>query len=224
VAAATRRGAGRLDRLADWVTISSMATAGGTLVLAVATFSAVRSSNRSARVAERALMEGLRPLLMPSRLDDPVQKVGFSDGHVLRVDGGRGAAAATPDAVYLAMSVKNVGAGIAVLHGWRFSLLAGPGSGPPPPLEEFHRLTRDLYVPPGDVGFWQGVFRDPTAEEFQQAADAVAAGERLIIDVLYGDHEGGQRAVSRFSMTTASDGGWMVAAARHWNIDRDDPR
>jgi hypothetical protein len=210
--------------LADWVTISSMATAGGTLVLAVATFSAVRSSNRSARVAERALMEGLRPLLMPSRLDDPVQKVGFSDGHVLRVDGGRAAAAATPDAVYLAMSVKNVGAGIAVLHGWRFSLLAGPGSGPPPPLEEFHRLTRDLYVPPGDVGFWQGVFRDPTAEEFQQAADAVAAGERLIIDVLYGDHEGGQRAVSRFSMTTASDGGWMVAAARHWNIDRDDPR
>jgi hypothetical protein len=201
-----------------------MATAGGTLVLAVATFSAVRSSNRSARVAERALMEGLRPLLMPSRLDDPVQKVGFSDGQVLRVDGGRGAAAATPEAVYLAMSVKNVGAGIAVLHGWRFSLLAGPGSGPPPPLEDFHRLTRDLYVPPGDVGFWQGVFRDPTAEEFQQAADAVAAGERLIIDVLYGDHEGGQRAVSRFSMTTASDGGWMVAAARHWNIDRDDPR
>ena len=201
-----------------------MATAGGTLVLAVATFSAVRSSNRSARVAERALMEGLRPLLMPSRLDDLVQKVGFSDGQVLRVDGGRGAAAATPEAVYLAMSVKNVGAGIAVLHGWRFSLLAGPGSGPPPPLEDFHRLTRDLYVPPGDVGFWQGVFRDPTAEEFQQAADAVEAGERLIIDVLYGDHEGGQRAVSRFSMTTASDGGWMVAAARHWNIDRDDPR
>ena len=111
-----------------------------------------------------------------------------------------------------------------MLHGWRFSLLAGPGSGPPPPLEDFHRLTRDLYVPPGDVGFWQGVFRDPTAEEFQQAADAVEAGERLIIDVLYGDHEGGQRAVSRFSMTTASDGGWMVAAARHWNIDRDDPR
>ena len=37
--------------MADWVTISSLATAGGTLVLAVATFSSVRSANRSARVA-----------------------------------------------------------------------------------------------------------------------------------------------------------------------------
>ena len=201
-----------------------MATAGGTLVLAVATFSAVRSSNRSARVAERALMEGLRPLVMPSRLDDPVQKAGFQDGHVLRLDGGRGAAEVTPDAVYLAISVRNVGAGIAVLHGWRFSLRPEPGTGPPPPLEEFHRLTRDLYVPPGDVGFWQGVFRDPKDEEFQQAAEAIGAGERLVIDILYGDHEGGQRAVSRLTMTTATDGGWMVSAARHWNIDRDDPR
>jgi hypothetical protein len=210
--------------LADWVTISSMATAGGTLVLAVATFSAVRSSNRSARVAERALMAGLRPLLMPSRLDDPPQKVGFVDGRLLRVDGGRGAAEVTPDAAYLAMSVRNVGAGIAVLHGWRFSLQPEPGSGPPPPLDEFHPLIRDIYVPPGDTGFWQGVYRDPHAAEFRAAADAIAAGERLVIDILYGDHEGGQRAVTRLSMTTTSDGGWLVSAARHWNIDRDDPR
>src|ERR1039457_6034019 len=44
--------------MADWVTISSLATAGGTLVLAVATFSSVRSANRSARVAERSLLVG----------------------------------------------------------------------------------------------------------------------------------------------------------------------
>ncbi len=213
-----------MGALADWVTISSIATAGGTLVLAVATFSAVKSSNRSARVAERALMAGLRPLIMPSRLDDPPQKVGFVDGRLLRVDGGRGAAEATPEAVYLAMSVRNVGAGIAVLHGWRFSTQPEPGSGPPPPLEEFQRLTRDIFVPPGDMGFWQGVFRDPKAPEFDLAADAIAARERLVIDVLYGDHEGGQRAVSRLSMTTTGDGGWLISAARHWNIDRTDPR
>ena len=56
--------------MADWVTISSLATAGGTLVLAVATFSSVRSANRSARVAERSLLAGIRPVLMPSQLDD----------------------------------------------------------------------------------------------------------------------------------------------------------
>ena len=57
--------------MADWVTISSLATAGGTLVLAIATFSSVKSANRSARVAERALLAGMRPVLMPSRAGRP---------------------------------------------------------------------------------------------------------------------------------------------------------
>jgi hypothetical protein len=52
--------------MADWATISSLATAGGTLVLAVATFSSVKSANRSARLAEQSLMVGLRPVLVPS--------------------------------------------------------------------------------------------------------------------------------------------------------------
>src|SRR5271165_3707708 len=55
----------------DWVVISSLATAAGTLVLAVATFSAVRSSSRSARIAEAALQEQRRPLLAPSRHGRP---------------------------------------------------------------------------------------------------------------------------------------------------------
>src|SRR5271163_5299570 len=65
--------AGRLQSMTlltvDWVVVSSLATAAGTLVLAVATFSAVRSSNRSARIAEVALQEQRRPLLAPSRLE-----------------------------------------------------------------------------------------------------------------------------------------------------------
>lgn len=65
----------------DWVTISSLATAGGTLVLAVATFGSVRSANRAARVAEQTLLEGLRPLVVTSRLQDPPEKVSFMDQH-----------------------------------------------------------------------------------------------------------------------------------------------
>jgi len=61
----------------NWVVVSSLATAAGTLVLAVATFSAVRSSDRSARIAEVALQEQRRPLLAPSRLEDPKQKIMF---------------------------------------------------------------------------------------------------------------------------------------------------
>ena len=61
----------------DWVTISALATAAGTLVLAIATFASVRSANRAARTAELTLLAGLRPLLLPSRLEDPTQKVTF---------------------------------------------------------------------------------------------------------------------------------------------------
>ena len=43
---------------ADWATVANLATALGTLVLAVATFSAVRSANLMARVAQQqALIE-----------------------------------------------------------------------------------------------------------------------------------------------------------------------
>jgi hypothetical protein len=210
--------------VADWVTISALATAGGTLVLAGATYGSVRSANRAARVAERALLAGLRPLLMPSRLDDPSQKISFADDKYLAVKGGEGAADASDGAVYLAISVRNVGSGIAVLHGWRFHPERRVSDASPPPLEEFSRLTRDIYVPAGDVGFWQGTFRDPTTPEFAAAAQAIAARSPLTVDVLYGDHEGGQRTITRFTLLPRGDEGWLAAAARHWNVDRDDPR
>jgi hypothetical protein len=72
--------------MTDWVTISSLATAGGTLVLAVATFASVRSVNQAARTAERALQVGLRPLLVPSRLEDPLIKVLWVDGRHWSLD------------------------------------------------------------------------------------------------------------------------------------------
>ena len=78
--------------MTDWATISSIVTGGSTLVLAVATFSAVRSANRAARVAEEALLVGVRPLLLPSRLDDVQQKVFYGDGKHELLQGGRGAA------------------------------------------------------------------------------------------------------------------------------------
>ena len=52
--------------MADWTTIASLATAGGTLVLAVATYASVRSSNRSAQASERALSAAIRPVLVLS--------------------------------------------------------------------------------------------------------------------------------------------------------------
>ena len=95
--------------MADWVTISSLATAGGTLVLAGATFMSVRSANRAARVAELSLLAGLRPLLVPSHLDDAPEKVGFIDGKWVRAPGGGGVAEVTDKVIYLVLALRNVG-------------------------------------------------------------------------------------------------------------------
>jgi hypothetical protein len=208
---------------------ADLATAAGTLVLAIATFRAVRSANRAARVAEQALLLGLRPLLVPSRLDDTPQKILYGDGKIEYVQGGRGAADVDGGNVYLAISVRNAGRGIGVLHGWRFTVGRQPIDGHPA-LDDFHPHMRDIMIAPNDVGFWQAAFREPDND--QQYADAIAAvrsGETLSIDVLYGDAEGGQRAISRFTlvpMTNQESGErtWIASVVRHWNIDRPDPR
>ena len=208
----------------DWVTISSLATAGGTLVLAVATFGSVRSANRAARVAEESLLAGIRPLLMPSRPEDVAQKVGFADGHWVMVAGGSGTVEIADDGAFMTISMRNAGTGIAVLHGWRLDASPLMGAGERPSVDEFRRLTRDLYIAAGDIGFWQGAIRDAADPDYALVKDRVASGERIIIDVLYGDHQGGQRVVSRFSLQKRGDGSFLAIVGRHWNVDRPDPR
>src|SRR5437764_6469165 len=166
-----------LHAAADWATISSLATALGTLVLAIATFAAVRSSNRSARVAEQALQEQRRPVLVPSRFDDPIQKIMFVEGHWVRAGGGRGVAEHADGNVYLAISRRNVGAGIGVCQGWAVSAGLQTSRIAPThrPEEEFRIQSRDLYVPAGDVGMWQGALRDHGEELYDEVAGAIDA-------------------------------------------------
>jgi hypothetical protein len=213
----------------DWSTIASLATAAGTLVLAVATFAAIRSANRSARISERAtrtaersLLEGQRPVLVASRLQDPRQKTQYPEGKWLTVEGGGAALEVTDDVVYLAVSVRNVGTGLAVLHGWHV-LVGLQHDRSHPPLEAFTTQNLDIYVAPGDDGLWLGALRDPAASVFQAVADAVKAGEPVVINLLYGDFEGGQRVISQFTQHRAGER-WIAQATRHFNVDRPDPR
>jgi hypothetical protein len=219
----------------DWATASSLATAGGTLVLAVATFASIRSANRSARIAERAartaersLLAGQRPLLVNSRLTDPEQKIQFAEGNWLRVPGSGAAVHVTDEAIYLAAAVRNVGTGLAMMHGWHVQL-DRPNERTHPPLEDFTTQIRDIYVAPDDSGVWQGAFRDPEAEIFKAVRAAIEAGDLLVLSLLYGDFEGGQRIVTQFSLRytagkEADAGRWVASAARHLNVDAPDPR
>jgi hypothetical protein len=121
------------------------------------------------------------------------------------------------------MSLRNVGRGIAVVHGWRFHGNWEPDR-PEPAVEEFHRQNRDLYLPPGEMGFWQAAFRDQHDPQYEEACKAVTARVQMTIDVLYGDHEGGQRVITRFGIFPRGDDTWLLSAGRHWNVDRPDPR
>ena len=213
------------DGPVEVTTLAELGTALGTLVLALATFAAVRSANRSTLLAERSLLAAIRPLLVSSRLLDDDQKVGFVDDHWVTVRGGRATAEAEHDAVYLTISLRNVGTGLAILNGWRFFEERLLDVTPAPSLDEFHRLTRDIYIAPQEIGFWQGVFRDPQEELFLRAQRAVTERTAFTIDLLYGDADGGQRVITRFSvLPLPDDDGWMTAVSRQWNVDRDDPR
>jgi hypothetical protein len=138
------------------------------------------------------------------------------------VDGGSAAIEVTDDVVYLAVSVRNVGSGVAVLHGWAVQVgLTTERSHPP--LKDFTTQNLDIYVAPGDNGLWLSALRDPAADVFKAVTDAFKAGDPLVINLLYGDFEGGQRVITQITVRHANER-WLAQATRHFNVDRPDPR
>jgi hypothetical protein len=164
--------------MVDW---AGWGTSVGALVLAGATFAAIRSSNRSARsaersarIAERSLLAALRPLLIVARPEDPGHQVQFADGRMLAMSSGEALFRAEKDVIYIALPLRNAGTGIAHLQAYRLeaesadSVRADPlgparhrRGDPAPDLATFAKQQRDLYVAPGGTGFWQAALRDP---------------------------------------------------------------
>jgi hypothetical protein len=211
----------------DWATIATFATAVGTLVLAIATFAAVSSANRTARIAEAAYRANLRPVLVMSRLEDQVQKIRWGDDHWAMLAGSQADVELVDGNVYLALSLRNVGAGLAVPIGWfvHTDVMQPETSHPEPEL--FRMQMRDLFIAGDDIGFWQAAIRDPGDPDYAALASRVRNTEQFTIDLLYGDHEGGQRTMTRFQMVPVirdEETRWFPSTVRHWNLDRPDPR
>jgi hypothetical protein len=213
----------------DW---AAWGTSVGTLVLAGATFAAVRSSNRSARIAERTLLVGLRPVLSPSRSQDPAEQVQFADGRVFQVEGGRATVRNDADAIYLAIPLRNVGAGIAVLRGYRLEAESAERVAQDPlgaarhmrgdmapDRSAFSEQQRDLYVAAGDSGFWQAALRDPRSDRYQDVLGAIRTAGRIIVDLFYADHEGGQPTITRFVLLPSDGGDWRCDVTRQWSLE-----
>jgi hypothetical protein len=217
-------------QVSDW---AAAATAVGTLVLAVATFSSVRSANRAGRNAERAINVGLRPVLFASRPHETVQKIRWGDDHWTVLPNGQATVEEKDGVIYLAISLLNVGSGIAVLHGWRvdtteildahasFEEMQHMAGLARPDPATFRPQTRDMYAPPGDVSFWHAAIRTANDPDRERVGAAIAGPQPLIIELLYSDQEGGQRTISRFSVTRYGNDHdvWYPSVVRHWYLD-----
>lgn len=193
-------------------------------MLAIATFASVRSANRSARAAEMALEERRRPVLLQSRMGDAEQKIMFVDGRWVHVGGGGGAAEHSEGNVYLALSLRNVGEGIGVLQGWSVRPGIVLSNTAHADQEQFRGQTRDLYVPPGDIGLWQGALRDGNDPLHREITEAVRGRKPISLELLYTDQLGAQRTISRFLLTPVGEERWIANVSRHWYLDHDGPR
>jgi hypothetical protein len=225
--------------MADIATIAEIGTAAGTLFLGVATFGSTRSANQAARVAERSLLLGLRPVLIPARPEDPDQKIIYGDGRSFRVAAGRALIEEIDGVIYLAIPLRNVGTGLAVLQSYDIRT-ENPLQDPHlrieggsqfrserhyGPIEHFRSQQRDIYIAPSDDGYWQAALRD-TQDPLHQAVIEAIEGvpDPIAVDILYGDHEGSQHAVSRLVMIPRGDGKWIASVSFHWTIESPDPR
>lgn len=212
--------------MTDW---AAWGTTVGTLVLAGATFVSIRSSNRSARIAERALLAGQRPLLVVARPEDPSKEIQFADGRVLDCSSTHALFRDEADVIYLAIPLRNAGSGLAQLQGYRLDPEPadrvqtdplGPArhrrGGQAPESSTFTRQQRDLYIAAGETGFWQAALRDASSPTFAAVQQALDTRGRLTVDLLYGDLEDGQRTITRFVVLPNADGSWRCDAAHHW--------
>jgi hypothetical protein len=204
--------------MTDWATVASIATATGTMVLAVATYASVRSANRSTRIAEKSLELSLQPVLVPSRPEDPPERVTFMEGFAIEAPGGGAAVEGRDGNLFVVVPLRNVGSGLAVLRSGHVGAGRPDPAKPRPSTETFRQLQRDIYVPSGERGYWQiGIRSDD--DPFHAAVDAaVRDGQPITVTVMYSNHFGGHETESQFIVARIDGDAWITSATRHWGI------
>ena len=208
---------------ADWTTVAALATALGTLVLAIATFASVRSSNRSIRLAEASMQIGIRPLLMPSRPEDTTQTILWGDEHRAQLEGAAAVVEAEGTTSTWRCRCATPGrdrgdTGVAprvARRRCRPSPCRARGV-PAPTARPLHRQRRH--------GVLAGSAPRPGRRRVRRGRADRELPRRFLVELLYTDHEGGQRTIGQFVVGPREDGGWMCSMVRHWYLDRPDPR
>jgi hypothetical protein len=123
-----------------------------------------------------------------------------------------------------ALSLWNPAAGIAVLEGWRTKRSDDPGHGERPPLDTFRRLPRDIYLPAGDIYFWQVrsvIAMTSTARCWSKRS---RPGSESSWTFSMAISTAAKRVISRFGLAPRADATYLVSRLRQWNLERPDPR
>ena len=91
--------------------------------------------------------------------------------------------------MYLAVNLRNVGSGIGVCQGWavKAGFVTTRTMPTHTPEGEFRPQSRDLYIPAGDVGMWQGALRNPDDRVRAEVVEAIEARQPISIELLYSD-------------------------------------
>jgi hypothetical protein len=131
--------------------------------------------------------------------------------------------------IYLAFQLRNSGAGVAHLVAYRLDpepanrVLRDPRGlarhrrgDPAPDPTTFTEQQRDLYITAGELGHWQAALRDPTTELYAAMSEAISTLGRITIDLLYGDIEDGQSAITRFVLLPDQQDKWRHDVTHHW--------
>jgi len=157
--------------------------------------------------------------------------VQFADGRVFAAGAGFALVREDKGVVYLAIQVRNVGAGMALLRGYHLEAESAESArrdprgaarhrrgDPAPATSSFSEQQRDIYVAPAGVGFWQAALRDPSDARHAAMLEAIQTDGRITVDLLYTDHEGGQPAIARFVLLGEPEGRWRPEVTRNWSV------
>jgi hypothetical protein len=166
---------------------------------------------------------------MTPRRGDPAVDVQFADGQVFETGWGDALLRRRDGVIYLALQLRNGGAGVAHLVAYRLEpepagtvtqdprgLARHRRGDPSPDPSTFTEQQRDLYIPAGELGHWQAALRDPTTELYTTMGEAITTLGRVTIDLLYGDIEDGQATITRFVLLPGEQNKWRCDVTHHW--------
>ena len=185
--------------MADSATIASYATAAGTLVLAVATFSAVRSSNRFSPHRRRVTPHQHAPTAHPVAVSTTPSKgcCGIHH-HAAHINGRTPSSRKTAGSSIWRSDCETLVQVLPCSTGGTRCPIRRSKTCPTPQAEDFRRLTIDLYIPAGGSGYWEAAVREPDDPLRPGFMRALTERHPFMIDILYGDQQGRQRTISRY--------------------------